>query len=83
MRLRQVGGTGILPEWARQRLENIVFPSLESARHEVQIFFPRHVVAKEPGRIAVLLRDRSIPIVLFQEVPDSPRGPLRAPRRAP
>jgi hypothetical protein len=68
MKIKQVRGGMLLAERSRQRLESIVFPSIEKARVEVQQLFPNHVVFSEPGRISVVVRDRSFQVATFQEV---------------
>lgn len=68
MKIRQIKGGTLLAEASRQRLEGLVFPSVEKARVEVQHLFPHHVVLSEPGRISVVVRDRSFQVATFQEV---------------
>jgi hypothetical protein len=68
MRIKQIKGGSFLAEASRQRLESIVFPSIERARAEVQQLFPNHVVYSEPGRISVVVKDRSFRVAAFQEV---------------
>jgi hypothetical protein len=71
MKIKQVKGGSVLAEASRQRLESIVFPSIERARAEVQQLFPHHVVFSEPGRISVVVKDRSFKVATFQEVHDT------------
>jgi hypothetical protein len=71
MKIRQIKGGSLLAESSRQRIESIVFPSIERARVEVQQLFPHHVVFSEPGRISVVVRDKSFQVATFQEVHDN------------
>ncbi|HTY57182.1 MAG TPA: hypothetical protein VMF59_00130 [Bacteroidota bacterium] len=73
MKIKQIRGGMLLAESSRQRLESIVFPSIEKARVEVAQLFPNHVVFSEPGRISVVVRDRSFQVATFQEVHDNHR----------
>ena len=57
----------------RRRLESTTFPSMEQAKQQVQSLFPNHLVKAEPGRISVVLRDKSFQVAVFQEVHDSLR----------
>ena len=68
MKIKQIKGGSFLAEASRQRLESIVFPSIERARAEVQQLFPNHVVYSEPGRISVVVKDKSFRVAAFQEV---------------
>lgn len=72
MRIRLVRGNILMAESSRRHLENITFPNLERARVEVQHLFPNHLVFKEPGKISVVLRDRSFQVAAFHEVHDTP-----------
>ncbi|HUI64405.1 MAG TPA: hypothetical protein VL126_06170 [Bacteroidota bacterium] len=72
MKIRLVRGSLLLAESSRRRLENSSFPSLEQARVEVQHLFPNHLVFKEPGKISVVLRDRSFQVASFLEVREGP-----------
>lgn len=70
MKLRQTLGASFLDPQKRRRLEGIAFPSLEQAKREVQHEFPNHLVQAEPGRISVVLKDKSFQVAVFKEVHD-------------
>jgi hypothetical protein len=73
MKIKQIMGGSVLAEASRKRLESIVFPSIERARVEVQQLFPNHVVFSEPGRISVVLKDKSFQVASFLEVHEPPK----------
>jgi hypothetical protein len=77
MKLRQTQGASLLNPQQRRRLEGIAFPTMEQAKQEVQHVFPNHLVRAEPGRISVVLRDKSFQVAVFQEVHDSLRRLIR------
>jgi len=73
MKIKQVKGITVLADSSRVRLENIAFPTMERARAEVQHLFPHHLVLSEPGKISVVVKDRSFQVATFQEVMDHRR----------
>lgn len=77
LKIKQTLGVSLTDPNQRRRLEAIAFPSMEQAKQEVQHLFPNHLVKAEPGRISVVLRDKSFQVAVFQEVHDSLRRLIR------
>jgi hypothetical protein len=68
MRIVQVGGSRLMAEDARRRLESIVFRSSLEAARGLQRCFPHHVVYERGDRIQVAVRDRSFVVADFKPV---------------
>ncbi len=68
MRIVQVGGSGLMAEDARRRLESIVFQSSLEAAKRLQRCFPHHVVFERGDRIQVAVRDKSFVVADFKPV---------------
>lgn len=73
MKIRQVRGYSLLSQTARDRLESVIYPNMESASRELQQALPNHVIVTEPGRISVFVKDRSFHVAQFEPVKENPR----------
>ena len=68
MKLMQIRGQDALPEFARKRLEEVVYSNSEFAKRDIQDMFPNHLVSEQSGRLRVAVRDNSFIIAEFMEV---------------
>jgi hypothetical protein len=68
MKLIQITGQDNLPEFARRRLEEVVYSSSELARRDIQDIFPNHLISEQSGRLRVAVRDNSFVIAEFVEI---------------
>jgi hypothetical protein len=68
MRIKQVSGQSLLTEEARKRLEAIVFHNADTARHDLERYFPNHIVSNEAGRLRIAVRDKTFFIAEFKEI---------------
>ena len=73
MKIRQVRGYNLLSQDARNRLEKVIYPSMESACRELQRALPNHVIVTEQGRISVFVKDRSFHVAQFEPVTENAR----------
>lgn len=68
MRLQQIVGRASVSDLVRQRLEGSYFHSAQSAEKVLQREFPNHVIKREPGKLAVQVKDRSFAVAVFREL---------------
>ncbi len=68
MKIKQIKGYSVLSEMARQQLESVFYPTIESASRELQQVLPNHLVVAEQGRISVFVKDRSFNVAQFEPV---------------
>ena len=73
MKIKQIRGYSILSEMAREQLESVFYPSIESASRELQQVLPNHLVVTEGGRISVFVKDRSFNVAQFEPVKEDRR----------
>jgi hypothetical protein len=66
MRIIHVKSAGALAEDARRKMEQILYPDLNTAMADLKMCFPNHVVTKENDSLRVMNRDGSITVAEFK-----------------